>query len=115
MMHYLTMKVVEKDSHVHGMLNEELKRCRDMVISLRKELSNLPKGSLHARQKRYKGKEYLYHYLKYRQGGKSISRHVSQKELEEQIQKLQARKRYEKEINSYMVRMKYLEKISNLK
>ena len=115
MMHYLSMKVVEKDSHVQGMLNEELKRCRDMVISLRKELSNLPKGTLHTRQKRYKGKKYLYHYLKYRQGGKSIGRHVSQKELQELIQKLQARKRYETEINSYMVRVKYLEKISNLK
>jgi hypothetical protein len=115
MMHYLNMRVVEKDIHVNGMLNEELKRCRDMVISLRKELSNLPKGSLHTRQKRYKGKKYLYHYLKYREGGKSISKHVSQKELEELIQKLQARKRYEKEINAYMVRMKYLEKISNLR
>ena len=73
--------MVEKDSHVHGMLNEELKRCRDMIISLRKELSNLPKGSLHAREKRYKGKKYVYHYLKYRQGGKSISRHVSQKRI----------------------------------
>jgi len=115
MMHYLSMKVVEKNSHIYGMLNEELKRCRDMIISLRKELSNLPKGSLHIREKRYKGKKYLYHHLKYRQGGKSVSRHVSQKELEDLIQKLQARERYEKEMNSYMARVKYLEKISKLK
>jgi hypothetical protein len=109
------MKVVEKDRHVYGMLSEELKRCRDMILSLGKELLNLPKGSLHIRKKDYKGKKYSYHYLKYRQGKKSISRHVSQKELESLIQKLKARKRYEKELKSYVVRMKYLEKISNLK
>jgi len=114
-MHHLGMKVVEKDRHVHGMLSEELKRCRDMIISLGKELLNLPKGSLHMRKKDYKGKKYSYHYLKYRQGKKSISRHVPQKELEPLIQKLKARKRYEKELKSYVVRMKYLEKISNLK
>lgn len=109
------MKVVEKDRHVHGMLSEEMKRCRDMIISLRRELLNLPKGSLHIRKKHYKGKKYSYHYLKYRQGKKSISRHVPQNELEPLIQNLKARKRYEKELKSYVARMKYLEKISNLK
>jgi len=76
---------------------------------------NLPKGSLHIRKKQYKGKTYSYHYLKYRQGKKSVSRHVPQKELDLLIQKLKDRKRYEKELKSYVVRMKYLEKISNLK
>lgn len=109
------MKVVEKDHHVHGMLSEEMKRCRDMIVSLEKELLNFPKGSLHIRKKGYKGKKYSYHYLKYRQGKKSISKHVPQKELETLIQKMKARKRYEKELKSYVVRMKYLEKISNLK
>lgn len=53
------MKVVEKDKHIHGMLHEELERCRGMVISLQKELSNLPKGSVHKRERRYK-KEKIY-------------------------------------------------------
>jgi hypothetical protein len=105
------MTVVEKDRHIHGMLQEELERCRGMVISLKKELSNLPKGSVHRRERRYKKKKYIYHYLKYRQSGKSISKHISQKELEGVIQKLQDRKGFEKELNLYMARMKYLKKI----
>jgi hypothetical protein len=109
------MKVVEKDPHVHGMLREELKRCKDMIISLGNELLNLPKGSLHIRKKHYKGKTYSYHYLKYRQGKKSVGIHVPQKELDPLIQKMKARKRYEKELKFYEARVKYLEKISNLK
>lgn len=109
------MRVVEKDRHINGMLHEELERCRDMVISLQKELSNLPKGSLHKRRKKYKGRRYIYHYLKYRQSGKSISKHIPQKEMDGLINKLQARKRYEKEMNFYLARMKYLEKISKIR
>ena len=108
------MKVVEKDKHIHGMLHEELERCRGMVISLQKELSNLPKGSVHKRERRYKKKKYIYHYLKYRQSGKSVSKHIPKEELEGVIQKLQNRKRFEKEMNSYAARMKYLEKISKV-
>jgi len=106
------MKVVEKDRLIHGMLQEELERCRSMVISLRKGLSSLPKGSLHVRGKNYKRKKYLYHYLKYREHGKSINKHVPEKEVEGLIQKLQARRNHEKEIKTYMAKMKYLEKIS---
>ena len=83
-----------------------------MVISLEKELSSLPKGSLHVRGKSYKRKKYLYHYLKYREHGKSINKHVPEKEVAGLIQKLQARKNYEKQIKTYMAKMKYLEKIS---
>ena len=106
------MKVVENDKLIHGMLREELERCRNMVISLEKELSGLPKGSLHVRRKSYKRKKYLYHYLKYREDGKSINKHFPEKEIEGLIQKLQARKKYEKEIKTYIAKMKYLEKIS---
>ena len=108
------MKVVEKDRHIHGMLQEELERCRGMVISLQKELSNLPKGSVHKREKRYGKRKYIYHYLKYRQSGKSINKHIPKKELEGVIQKLHDRKPLEKEMNSYTARMKYLEKISKV-
>ncbi len=108
------MKVVEKDRHIHGMLQEELERCRGMVISLQKELSNLHKGSVHKREKRYGKRKYIYHYLKYRQSGKNVSKHIAQKKLEGVIQKLHDRKRLEKEMNSYTARMKYLEKISKI-
>jgi len=106
------MKVVEKDKLIQGMLSEELERCRRVLISLRRELSNLPKGSLHTRQKRYKGKKYLYHYLKYRESGKSMNKHIPESEVEDLIQRLRARKNYEKEIKSYTERIRYLEKIS---
>ena len=105
---------MEKDKHIYGILQEELERCRGMVISLQKELSNLPKGSVHRREKKYGKKKYIYHYLKYRQSGKSVSKYIAKKELEGVIQKLQDRKCFEKEMNCYTARMKYLEKISKV-
>jgi len=105
------MKAVENDNLIQGMLHEELERCRRMLLSLKKELTQLPKGSLHIREKLYKGKKYRYHYLKYRDGRKSISKHVSKKELDSLNEKLRARQDYEKEIKSYRARIKYLEKI----
>jgi len=109
------MKVVEKDNLVHQMLREELERCRHISASLVKMLSGLPKGSLHARHKRYKRKKYKYHYLKYREGGKSISKHISDSDLEKLSEQLDARKKYMKELVPYKERIKYLEKILSVK
>lgn len=105
------MKVVEKDNLVHGMLNEEFERCRDMIASIKQSLSKVPKGSLHIREKNYKDKVYAYHYLKYREGDKSISKHVPEKKLEEVNKKLEVRKKYEKELKLYEARSRYLEKM----
>jgi len=113
--YHMNMKVVEKDKHIHGMLQQELQRCRDMVISLQKELSHFPQGSLHKREKKYKGEKYIYHYLKYRQSGKSISKHIPEKNVEGLVHRLQDRKRYEKEINFYTARMRYLKKIAKVR
>lgn len=108
------MKVVEKDKLVDGMLQEELERCRSMVSSLEQEISHLPKGSLHVRKKQYKKKKYRYYYLKYREGGKSVSRHVPDRQLETLKKELEKRSHYQKEIKAYKTRIKYLEKIVGL-
>ncbi|MCG6538126.1 MAG: hypothetical protein L7F78_26285 [Syntrophales bacterium LBB04] len=105
---------MEKDRLVNGMLHEELARCRGMVSSLEQEISLLPKGSLHARKKQYKKKKYRYYYLKYREEGKSVSRHVPDRQLEAIKKELEKRTNYQKEIKVYKARIKYLEKIIGL-
>lgn len=109
------MKVVEKDKLVEGMLNEELERCRAMISSLEQEMAHLPKGSLHDRKKQYKKKRYRYFYLKYREGGKSVSRHIPDSQLDPLKIELDKRRNIEKEIKAYQDRIKYLEKILDLK
>ena len=155
------MKVVEKDKLVHGMRQEELARCRSMVTSLERKLSELPKGSLHVRQKSatpgrpgttrvhmaaqvsgrclrptaahekshvrpgsasaheghksispsLKDCRYSYHYLKYRERGKSISKHIPKDQVEELMGRLEVRKNYERELDTIRDRIRYLEKI----
>ena len=109
------MKVVEKDKLVDGMLREELERCRGMVSSLEQEISRLPKGSLHVRKKQYKKRRYQYYYLKYREGGKSVSHHVPAPQLDALKKELDKRRDIGKEIKAYRDRIKYLEKILGLK
>lgn len=105
------MKVVEKDRVIGGMLRDELKRCQEMLDGLEKSISMLPKGSINERKKHYKGKVYSYHYLKYRDGDKVISKHLSNGEVQEILEKLALRKKYIKEIQSYKKRIAYLNKI----
>lgn len=99
------MKVVENDKLIHGMLREELERCRRIVLSIEKELGRLPKGSLHVRKKQYKNNSYHYHYLKYRVGRKSISKHVPANMVQEIKKKLDERQRYMQELKSNKARM----------
>jgi hypothetical protein len=105
------MKVVEKDKVIGGMLRDELKRCQEMLDGLEKSISELPKGAISERKKRYKNKVYSYYYLKYRKGEKVISKHISNREVQEILRKLEMRKKYEKEIQSYEKRIAYLNKI----
>jgi hypothetical protein len=105
------MKVVEKDKVISGMLGDELKRCQEMLGSLEKSVSELPKGVISERIKRYKDKEYVYYYLKYRVGDKVINKHIPKKEVEGLLKKLALRKKYEKEIVSYKKKIAYLNKI----
>ena len=105
------MKVVEKDKIISGMLSDELMRCEEMLKSLEKSLSEFPKGVINRREKRYKNKMYSYYYLKYRVGKKVVSRHISNKDVQGILKKLELRKKYEKEIRSYKKKIAYLNKI----
>lgn len=111
MKHNNNMKVVEKDRVISGLLRDELKRCQEMLGSLEKSLSELPKGSISERKKHYKDKVYSYYYLKYREGKKVISKHVPDREVQEILRKLEMRKKYEKEMKSYEKKIAYLNKI----
>jgi hypothetical protein len=105
------MKVVETDKVISGMLRDELKRCQEMLESLEKPVSELPKGAIGERKKFHKNKVYSYYYLKYREGDKVISKHVPHIELQDTLKKLAMRKKYEKEIQTYEKKIAYLNKI----
>ena len=107
------MKVVEKDKVISGMLQDELKRCQEMLDSLEKAVSELPKGVINERKKRYRDKVYSYYYLKYREGEKVFNKHIVKKELQDILKKLELRKKYEKEIKSYKRKIAYLNKITS--
>jgi len=106
-----SMKVVEKDKIISGMLRDELERCQEMLDSLEKSVSALPKGSISQRKKRYKNKVYSYYYLKYREGEKVISKHLPNREVQEILKKLALRKKTKKEMRSYEKKIAYLNNI----
>lgn len=105
------MKVAEKDEAVRGLLEEEYRRCRDVLASLSEKAEQYPKGSLHVRKKVYKGKEYDYHYLVAREQGRVVNRHIRKAEIDELRQQLDERNKYRKEIQAYRKRVAYLEKL----
>jgi hypothetical protein len=107
------MGVVQKDKVVHGMLQDELERCEGLSESLKEAISQLPKGSLHIR-KVPSGKKHLpYHYLKFRDGGKSVYKHVPKKQLGELSAGIEERRKLEGELRQIKARIKYLRKLLN--
>ena len=103
------MKVVKKkDKIVHGLLEDELKRCEDMAASLSDAIKALPKGSLHQRRVAYKNKVQIYKYLKYRENGKSVYQHIRKAEEEIVEKKVSERQRKEKSLKSFRDRIQYL-------
>ena len=105
------MKVAEKDNVVHGMLEDEYERCREVMKALQAKAKSYPKGALNVRSKRIKGQEYVYHYLVWRDGKKVINRHIAPKNLPELQKQIDERDKYRKEILAYKKRMVYLEKL----
>ena len=105
------MRVVENDNVVQGMLKDELGRCREALDALSNSIASLPKGVLLQRIKRYKGKEYHYCYLKYRQGNEVVSKHIPEGEREELARQLILRRQYDKEALSYKKRIAYLHRL----
>ncbi|HPX19264.1 MAG: hypothetical protein WDA72_10050 [Desulfomonilia bacterium] len=105
------MNVEEKDRVVHGMLEDEYQRCQDVLHSLQEKIKLFPKGALNVRKKKYKGKEYSYHYLISREGGKIVNRHIPEENLSQLSNQLKERDLCKKEIQSYKKRIAYLERL----
>jgi|SRR6056297_105024 len=107
------MKVVHENNNiVAGMLKDELDRCESMVDSLQSAIRCLPKGSLHQRRSpAKKNGERVYHYLKYRDGKKSVYEHIPERKIDELKVNISERKRKEKKIKEYRDRIKYLHKL----
>ena len=105
------MKVADKDEVIHGMLEEEYRRCREVLQALLAKAENLPKGALNVRRKQIKGNEYVYHYLVRREGKKVVNRHVAERDVAELQKQLAEREKYRKEIQVYKKRLIYLERL----
>ena len=107
------MSVVQKDKVVHGMLQDELERCEGLSASLEEAISRLPKGSLHVRKVPSGKKHLLYHYLKFRDGDKSVYKHVPKRQLNELSARIEERRKLEGELRQIKTRIKYLRKLLN--
>ena len=82
------------DSVVYAVLQDELDRNRRMQASYRKELNQLPKGSLYLR----KIKQHQYYYLNYREEDKVVSKYLGKRgavEIEGLKQQITKRRHYE--------------------
>ena len=105
------MKVAEKDNVVHGMLEDEYRRCQEIVKALQAKLKNYPRGALNVRGKKVKNKKYYYHYLVRREGGKIVNLHVAELDLPKLKKQIEEREKCRKEILSYKKRILYLAKL----
>ena len=105
------MKVAERDMVIHGMLEEECRRCREVLQALRTKAETLPRGALNVRRKQIKGNEYVYHYLVRREGKKVVNRHIAAKDLPALQKQIEERDKCRKEILIYKKRMVYLERL----
>ena len=105
------MSVVKKDKVVYGMLQDELERCQGLSSSLVAGIAELPKGSLHVR-KIPSGKKYLpYHYLKFRDGARSLYKHVPERLVQELASQIEERRKMEENLRQIRSRIKYLNKL----
>jgi len=109
----LAMNVVHKnnDSVLQGMLQDELERCEQIVGSLREDIAELPKGSLHQRKRNYKGKVALYHFCKFRKEGKSVYEHVPAKRVALLEKQICDRRKKEDSLKKFNARLRYLKKL----
>ena len=105
------MSVVKKDKVVHGMLQDELERCEGLAYSLMAAISELPKGSLHERKMKHKKKEFVYNYLKFREGSRSVYKHVPKEQAGELGKLVRERQKKDKDLGQLKARIKYLKKL----
>jgi hypothetical protein len=105
------MKVAKQDPVIHGMLQEEQRRSREVLQALQAKADKLPKGALNVRRKQGLGKEYLYHYLVRREGKKIVNQHVAERDLPTLQAQLAEREKCREEIQIYKRRLAYLERL----
>ncbi len=105
------MGVVQKDKVVHGMLQDELERCEGLSSSLEAAISQLPKGSIHKRKILFGKKYRAYHYLKLRDGARSVYKHVPERLVQELASQIQERRKMEGNLRQIRSRIKYLNKL----
>lgn len=107
------MSVVQKDKVVHGMLQDELERCEGLSKSLVEAISRLPKGSIHVRKVPSGKKHLMYHYLKFRDGGKSVYKHVPKQLQPELSAGIEERRKLQGQLHQLNARIRYLRKLLN--
>ncbi|MHB8770511.1 MAG: hypothetical protein ACYC7J_05905 [Syntrophales bacterium] len=105
------MKVVKKDPVIHGILEEEQRRSREVLQALLAKADKLPKGALNVRRKQVQGKEYLYHYLVRREGRRVINQHVAERDVAALQKRIAEREKCRAEIRVYRQRLAYLERL----
>jgi len=110
---FLPMKVVHKnnDEVLQGMLQDELDRCQNLIESLRADIAELPKGSVHQRKRDYKGKISIYHYRKFRKAGKSVYEHIPVDQVDSMKEQIQVRRKKDVSLKKFVARSRYLEKL----
>jgi hypothetical protein len=105
------MKVAERDPVIHGMLEEEYRRSREVLQTLLAKAEKCPRGALNVRRKQVQGKEYLYHYIVRREGKRVVNRHVAEQDLPALKKQIAEREKYRTEIRIHKKRMVYLERL----
>jgi len=103
------MSVVQKDPIISGMLEDERERCANAIEALARKASEYPKGSIHFRIVKSQKKQYSYPFLKYREEGRSVFKHIPQEDLEIIQDQIQQRKKIEEEIKKAKERLRYLD------
>ncbi len=105
------MKVAKADPVIHGLLSEEQRRSRGILQALQEKADKLPKGALNARRKQVQGKEYLYHYLVWREGKKVVNQHIAERDLPALREQIAEREKCRAEVRIYKQRLVYLERL----
>ena len=96
-------------SVVFGVLQDELDRNRRMQLRYRKEIEQLPKGSLFQRRIG----EHQYYYLNYRDKSKVVSKYLGRLDAvnaEDMKKSIAERKRYEDLLKKLRNEEKFIEK-----
>ncbi len=95
---------------LNGILKEELERLKALLRNYEQEISNLPKGSLIA--KNIKGQ--IYYYLNYRKSGKGVFEYIGKldkNDLDKLKKKIEERRKLAKLNREVKKDIKKLEKM----